>query len=503
MELFGRIDVWVIAVYMGAMLLVALYVSSGSRDVEGYTVGGRRMAGWAIGLSVLGTFTSSISFLALPANAYKGNWNAFVFSLALPVAALIAVRWFVPLYRYGVGFSAYELLEYRIGYWARAYADVSYIILQLIRVAMVLLLVALAVSRLIDFPVVSTIIVLGVLVIIYDTLGGIRAVIWTDVGQVVILVAGALWCLISLSYTASVEGHWQHVSAEKFSLGSWNLFDLAAPTVFVTLLYGISENLRNYGTDQNYVQRILAARSDRDAKGSIWLGAIAYLPVSLMFCLIGTALYANFPPDALSEGMKPEEVFPNFIRHGLPPGISGLVIAAIMAAAMSTVDSSLNSMSTVVLIDMVRPLRRGGPRIPEIVTLRLSTVTLGIVGTGLAIVIYRVFQQKSETILDMWWQYAGTAGGGMMGLFLLAWLAPRTPSWISAVGVILSIPVLAWGTFVRELPADAALKGLECPLHPRLVGISGTLVILACGALGVLAVQSGLLRPNPRWRPDA
>lgn len=508
-ELFSRIEIWIIAIYMLSMLVIAFLVTGSSRSVEGYTVGNRQMPGWALGISILGTFTSSISFLAYPGKSYATNWNAFVFGLALPVSAYIAVRWFVPLYRGGVSFSAYELLERRFGFWARLYADASYIALQLIRIATVLLLVAFAMSEMVQWEVVPTVVALGALVIIYDTMGGIQAVIWTDVLQVIVLVGGALWCLAALVAGA---GGWEVVLREiptaKLAWGPWegdyevmpSLWSLSAPTVLVIFVYGLTENLRNYGTDQNYVQRMLAARDHREASRSIWIGALSYLPLSIVFFSIGTVLYLNYPPESLPPGTRADQVFPTFITQELPGAVAGLVLSAILAAAMSSVDSSLNSMSTIVLIDILRPLRGKRPPLwPEIISLRVSTVLLGIVGTGTAVAIYEIFQsEKSRTMLDLWWEYAGVAGGGMFGLFLLAWLMPRLPAWAALLGVLASLPVLAWGTFARDPQPGVWWADYACTLDRKLVGVSGTVVLLVFGALAMLGVRAGLFQPNGR-----
>ncbi len=459
-DLIYRLDLWIVVIYLLAMLAVALCVSSGARDVEGYIVGNRKMGGWVLGLSVLGTFLSSITFLGLPAKTFQGDWNAFVFGLALPPAALIATLFFVPLYRTRSRLSAYELLEQRFGAWARVYSDVCYLLLQLIRIGTVLLLVAFAVEPMLHATdwragdvsplnaasasatnagssdigrMVGILIVLGALVIVYDTLGGIRAVIWTDVLQVFVLMVGAIWCLaaVVLAWDGGIGSFFQAIPAEKVSLGPLTNYDPAAqawiwtlPSVAVVLLYGITENLRNYGSDQNYVQRMLAARSDGEAQKSIWIGALTYVPVSVIFCLIGTALWMEaHAPEAsiLPAGIEPDQAFPYFIRHRLPPAISGLVIAAILAAAMSTVDSSLNSCSTILFVDILRPLRLVPKRLPEIVTLRLCTVMFGIFGTAMAAGLLVIKGQSgSKVLMDLWWQYAGTAGGGMFGLFLLS-----------------------------------------------------------------------------------
>jgi SSS family solute:Na+ symporter len=354
----------------------------------------------------------------------------------------------------------------------------------------------------------AILVALGTLVIIYDTLGGIRAVIWTDVVQVLVLLVGGLWCLFTLvlKWRGGVGDFFASLPAEKVSLGPWTNLDpdsgswnWAIPSVAVVLLYGFTENLRNYGTDQNYVQRTLAARSDREAAKSIWIAAWTYLPLSIIFCLIGTGLWMTThgqPGASLPEGLAADQAFPYFIRNSLPAPVAGLVIAAILAAAMSTVDSSLNSCSTVLLADVLRPLRIVPRRVPEIIVIRLCTVLFGIVGTSTAVVLLLVKgQHESKVLMDLWWQYAGTAGGGMFGLFLLAWLMPRLPGWCAAMGVALSIPALVWGTFARNITSEQ-WRWLECPLHPFLVGVLGTVVILLVGTLCLLAVRAGVLPPN-------
>jgi SSS family solute:Na+ symporter len=507
--LLEHADIAVIVIYLAAMLWIGWRVTDGSRDVEGFTVGNRQMEGWTVGLSVLGTFLSSITFLGVPSLVYEQrNWNTFAFSLALPVAAVAAVLFFIPLYRRHVDLSAYELLEQRFGYWARCYAAISFVALQLIRVSMVLLLVALAIEPLLNWGVIPTLVVLGLVVIVYDVLGGIKAVIWTDVVQVFVLLGGALWCLgaLVLQRPGGAAQFWADIPAGSFSMGTWASSDLAESTFLVLFLYSLTENLRNYGTDQNYVQRMLAARSQRAAAQSIWIGALSYLPISLIFCLIGTGLFVRYHIPTKSGALEsagvtdgtvasdsranadvplpayaqPDHVFPHFIKHELSPLARGIVVAGILAAAMSTVDSCLNSMSMVILVDLVRRLR-GRRRIPEIITLRIFTASTGILGTLGAVLVFMTKGEESGALMKLWWKYAGVAGAGLFGLFLLAWILPRLPSWGALVAVLSSIPVLLWGMLARSSPPSSAWSWTNCPLHPNLVGISGFLVLLLVG----------------------
>jgi SSS family solute:Na+ symporter len=528
-----RYDFLIIGLYLAGMLAIGYRVSDQSRDVEGYTIGNRNMSGWPLGLSVLATFLSSITFLGLPAKTFaQGNWNAIVFGATAPIAALFAVRYFVPLYRSSSALSAYELLESRFGYWARAYAALSYITLQIIRIGNVLLLVALAVepmlrwdkppafaadlsaSQWIDAKIVGILLVCGIVVIVYDVLGGIRAVIWTDVIQVFVLTFGALWVLAELTIVrdGGLVGFFRDIPAERFDLGKWTnwtdsgVWDWMLPSVLVIVLYGVTENMRNYGADQNYVQRMLAASDDRTARKSIWIGALGYQPLNVLFCLIGTALWLHVEDikqagPAATEAAKAvstvaaDQVFPNFIRYELPEAVAGLVIAAILAAAMSTVDSGMNSSSMVVYLDFVKRLRKKPPRWPEILSLRLWTIAIGAFGTAMAIFLYlSLGAGSSRTIMDVWWQYAGVAGGGMFGLFLLAWLLPQAPAKFAAAGVIATLPVIVWGVTLRNLDPASPFKAIECPLNPNLIGVLVAATVFTSGAVGMLAIKAGVVK---------
>ncbi len=268
-----RVDLWIVAAYLLSMLLIGWFISEDSQSAEGYTLGNRDMNGWIVGLSVIGAYVSSITFLANPAKVYATNWNVLIFGLTLPLASLVCVPLLVPFYRKHVKLSAYEIFEQRFGIWSRIYVDVLFLALMVMRVASIQYLVAKALAPLLGFSMEFTIILAGVIVIIYDVMGGIKAVIWTDLIQVLLLLAGAIWCLFVL---ADRCGGWttmmSQLPAEKTSFGPWWSWDRSIDTFFVTLLYGLLENFRNFGTDQNYVQRMLCTKSERDAKLALSMG---------------------------------------------------------------------------------------------------------------------------------------------------------------------------------------------------------------------------------------
>lgn len=195
------IDLAVFFIYMLAIVLFGVSFSFRKRTTSDYTTGGGRLPAWAIGMSIFATFVSSISFLALPGNAYLSNWNGFVFSLSIPLAAIIAVVFFVPLYRKLQSESAYFYLEQRFGLWARVYSSIFYLLTQLARMGTILYLLALPLNALFGWSIPLIIIITGVCVIIYSTFGGIEAVIWTDAVQGIVLVVGAIACLFVIFFS--------------------------------------------------------------------------------------------------------------------------------------------------------------------------------------------------------------------------------------------------------------------------------------------------------------
>ena len=507
------IDRAVLVAYLGAIVGVSLVTARRARRADAFMTAGRSLAGWTVGLSIFGTFLSSISFLANPGKSYAGTWNAFVFGLSLPLAAWIAHRSFIPFYRRTGCVSAYAHLHDRFGPWARWYAVACYLLTQIGRIATNLYLVALAVSPMLGgADLVALIVVMGVLVTFYTLLGGIEAVIWTDVIQSLVLSLGIVLALGLLF--AYVPGGLSHIvevgwAESKFDLGSlslspWRAEEVGtgagARTFWIVLIYGLVINLQNFGIDQTYVQRYAAAESDAAARRSVWLGAWLYLPVSAALFLLGTALYVYYqtvPAEGLPE--KPDQVFPFFIQTELPVGFRGMLIAAILAAAMSSIDSSLNSSATLVLCDIAEHGRKGGlTENNRMKVLRAATVGFGAAGTlaGLAMIHVR-------TALDVWWQMAGIFGGGLLGLFLLGRLFPSVRSRAAIAGVAAGVVVILWTALWRPaspfwpiLKHHETLAQLASPFDPLLAIVLGTATILAIGGLAGWLSRLGH-RPGP------
>ncbi|MAS95832.1 MAG: sodium:solute symporter [Verrucomicrobiales bacterium] len=474
-------DLLVLVIYLVVVVGLGIWLAKRSKTTDGFMSAGGALPGWAVGLSIFGTFVSSISFLANPGKAFDANWNPFVFGLSLPIAAWIATRYFVPFFRKKGEVSAYTHLENRFGPWARVYAVICYLLTQMGRVGTILYLVALALHPLTGWSVVTIIIVTGVLVTIYTLIGGIEAVIWTDVVQSIVLTLGIFLCL-GVIFFGMPEGPGQvftiAAESDKFSLGSYGV-SLSEPTFWVILIFGLFINLQNFGIDQSYVQRYATAKSEDAAKKSVWLGALLYVPISALLFLIGTGLFAFYQaqPDLLPDTIeKGDRVFPHFIAAELPTGITGLLIAAVLAAAMSSVDSSLNGSATLIWCDLVKRFRKE-PASEEtgMKVLHGATIAFGIVGTCAALAMIRV-----ESALDAWWKISSIFSGGILGLFLLGLIVKKAHNVAAVTGVTVGVLIIFWLTAAGQgwLP-----ESLKPALHGNLTIVVGTLSIFLVGLL--------------------
>lgn len=460
-----------------------------SRSTDSFTKGGQSVPSWIAGMSIFATFVSSISFLGLPGQAYETNWNPFVFSLSIPIATVLAAWLFVPLYRSLNSASAYNYLEVRFGYWARAYAAACYLLTQIARTGSILFLMALPMNYMLGWNIPLIITVTGVCVLIFSALGGIKAVMYTDTVMGIILIAGAVACAAVLMFTMP-EGPGQtfQIAAEhgKFSLGSFD-WSWSQPTFWMILVYGTFINLQNYGIDQNYVQRYLTTGSVKAARNSTLFGGMLYVPVSLLFVFIGTCLFSYYTaqPELLPEGIAGDRVFPYFIIHGLPTGITGLLIASIFAAGMSTVSTSVNSSATVVLTDFVNRLApKGVTERRNMKVLYLTSALLGALGVIVGLAMIRV-----QGVLDAWWKLSSIFSGGMLGLFLLGFIVRKARNPQAITGVIIGILVIAWMSLSPLIPQESGWGMIRSPFHLNLTIVFGTTAIFLIGFLLTLLAK--------------
>jgi len=508
MKSLPALDLGVIAVYLLAMLLVGFYFSRKNKNAEQFTKASGSIPGWALGISIYATFLSSNTFLGVPGKTFGTNWNAFVFSLSMPLAAWVGAKYFVPFYRGTGEVSAYTHLEHRFGAWARTYAVVCFLLTQLARMGSIFFGIALSLQALTGFSMKMIIITMGICIIIYTVLGGIEAVIWTEVVQGIIKTFGAL--LILYIIISNMPGGVSKVieignADGKFSLGSLAP-DFTTSTFWVVLLYGFFINLNNFGMDQNYVQRYHTATSSKQAAKSIWLCVWLYVPASLLFCIIGSALYAYYKvhPELteairhqvalerlpggstidiaqMAASLKPEDygdkVMPNFMVTKIPAGLVGLIVSAILSAAMSTISSGMNASATVFAEDIYkRYFKRDISPKQNMTLLHTATVVAGVAGVAAGIAMIGV-----KSVLDVWWQLSGIFAGGMLGLFLLGIISRQTRNHEAIIAISIGIVVILWMTLSPLLPQDYGM--LRNMLHQNMVIVVGTLVIFLTGVI--------------------
>ena len=478
----SKIDLALIAAYLVGTTLFGCSFYFRRRGGDGartFMTGGGTLPTWAIALSVFATFVSSISFLALPEGAFgPEGWRGWVNSITVPIATVVAAIWFVPFYRRSTSVSAYSFLEERFGVWARIYASTCFLVMQSMRSGVILLLLAILVNQLLGFSCETIIVVTGAATMLYSMLGGFSAVVWADAIQSVVLIGGTVVCVVCLLFgIPDLQGQVSAAfAAGKLSLGSLTLTDWSTNTFWVLFSFSICINLQNLGIDQCYTQRYIAAKDERSARRSIFLSAWLYLGVTLLFTMIGTLLwmYNRANPGVIPEDIRAAAVFPWFIIHKLPTGVSGLLVSAIIAAAMSTIAATLNSGSTVLLEDYWKRFahQRANGR-SNLVFLRTMTVALAVLSIAIALGI--VWFTRGTSILSAWWTILSVFSGGMLGLFLLSILSRRSRGTAAAVATVLGLLTVAYLSFgQRFFP-------LPKPLHVNLSIVFGTVVLVVSG----------------------
>ncbi|HVM86743.1 MAG TPA: sodium:solute symporter [Puia sp.] len=500
-------DLTIIAIYMLGMILTGLWFSRKNKNADQFTKASGSIPQWAVGISIYATFLSSNTFLGVPGKAFGSNWNSFVFSLSMPFSAWIAAKYFVPFYRNSGEVSAYTHLEHRFGPWARTYAVVCFLLTQLARMGSVFFGIALSLQAMTGYSMQSIMVVMGIIIIIYTVLGGMEAVIWTEVAQGIIKTFGA--AIILYFIISKMPGGAEKIieigkADHKFSLGSFG-FDFTSSTFWVIFFYGVFINLNNFGMDQNYVQRYQSTTSADEAKKSLWLCVKLYLPISLLFFIIGSSLYAwyHVHPEmldavrlraaaerlpagvsaneiaSLAKTLEPhdygDKVLPDFMVNVLPAGIVGIIISAILSAAMSTISSGMNASATVFTFDIYkRYIKKDTSNQQTFRLLLISTFVIGVLSIISGIAMIGV-----KSILDIWWQLSGIFAAGMLGLFLLGFVSKQAKSAEALLAVIIGVLVIAWMTLSSLIPNRYAY--LKNTLHSNMVIVIGTLTIFLSG----------------------
>ncbi len=494
------IDVVVLVVYFSAMAAMGPYFARKNKSTENYFLGGRSFPGWLIGLSMFATSISSITFVAYPGDAYKTAWLRFLPCLMLPLGIWIAAKVFLPYYRKANITSAFEYLEHRFGSGTRAYAAAAFIISQVTRLGMILYLVSLLVNEMTGLNPYASILVGGVITSFYTVTGGIEAVIWTDFIQSFLLWFGGF--VILYLVVTNIDGGIATIISTGLADGKFMLGDLNSATnqlepsrwglaldqktISMMLIIGLANWLTEYSSNQNVIQKYVSTKDTRQATQAIWICCLCSVPTWAFFMFLGTGLYVFFKlnPDPsaaamLSGAQKADSIVPYFVINFLPQGLSGLVIAGVLAAAMSSLSSSINAISAVGITDLYkRHMVKDRPEKHYMRAAMVVSLLASLAMIGFALVLMAA---QSKTLQDTGLKLGAIVGGGLLGLYFLGFLTRRGDGRAVALGIVATLVFSTWLALVE-------MKVLPNPgFDTYYGGLIGNLLMLVVGyAAGLL-----------------
>lgn len=481
---FSRLNYATLGLYLAFMLCIGVYFSRREKSTKDFFLGGRRVYWWAAGISIFGTQLSAITFMSIPAKAYDTDWTYILIHVSIVMIAPVVVFFYLPFFRRLNLTTAYQYLESRFNVAVRMFGAVAFSLMQLGRMGIVLFLPAIALSTVTGLNIYICILIMGLFCTIYTTLGGIEAVIWTDVFQVIVLLGGAVAAIVVIALR--LDGGLPDIvdiglQADKFNVINLT-WDWRTTAVWVVLVGNLFSNLVPYSADQTVIQRYLTTATENQARRAIWTNAAMTLPAGLIFFFLGTALYVFYRtfPQNLGPNLESDAVLPWFIVHELPSGMAGLVVAAIFAATMSSLDSSMNSMATVFVTDFYQRLKPDSTDQLQLLLARIITVVLGAFATGCALLLVAY---PIKSLWDLFLILLGLLGSTLAGVFVLGIFTHRANSLGAVIGIICSVLALV---YVKEYTQ----------VHFFLYGAVGIITCAGMGYLGSFLVKSSKLCPR-------
>lgn len=486
------IDYTIVIASILLSVVVGAHFAHRQKDTNNYYAGGGKIPAWAVGMSIFATLISSVTFLAYPGAAYEKNWILLVQGLMVPIVLVALIGIIVPLYRKVIKLSTYEYFERRFGVFARLYSSLAFLLGHFSKSGTVFFLVSMALATFLNVNIYGIVLFLGITIIILTLIGGMEAIIWMDVIQGFLLIAGGLICVGMLLFLP--EGGPStifHIASQYNKIGfgpyDWSLTKL---TFLVMVLNGIFYALQKYGTDQTIVQRYLAARNDHEAKRAAYFGVLLSVPVWAMFMFIGTCLFAFYHAHGapvLPQGIKADEVFPYFISTQLPVGIRGLIIAALAAAAISSLDADLNCISAIAVQDYFTRFRK---KTSEHQRLSFGKAMVVVAGFGAIGVAMLYISWGGEGVLGALFELYAIFSAGIVGIFLLGLFSRRANKQGLYVGIAAAVLFTAYAV-LTSTKVDIHGNGVETTIldlgswnftqHKYMLGVYSHLIVLVVG----------------------
>lgn len=443
---FGWVNMSVLVVYLFSMVMVGVYFVFKNSSTDDYFRGGQNIPWWAAACSIYATMLSSLTYVALPALVYRTDWVIYIGTMMILVVAPIAIYVAMPFFRQIDATSAYEYLSKRFNMPVRLFASGLFTLFHIGRMGIVLALTALALAAVTPLDAWQSVLVMGVLSLIYCTLGGVEAVIWTDTIQTVVLMIGAVLCFSII--VGGVDGGMAGFIEAGLANDKFNMVNLdfgpgsiTTLSIWVIVLGGIGQNISSYTADQAVVQRYMTTKDTKAAAKSIWANGILAVPGALLFFGIGTGLYAFYrsQPEKLDPTIQIDQIFPTFIGAELPVGIAGLIVAGIFAAAQSTVSTSMNSIATTIVTDFMRPFNACRSEKAYLNAARILTFTMGVIGT-LAGLLF--ISPEIRSLMEEYFKVIGMFMGALGGLFVLGVTTQRANGWGALTGILVGVAVM-------------------------------------------------------------
>ncbi|WP_243345489.1 sodium:solute symporter [Parabacteroides sp. FAFU027] len=483
------IDVLIVVASVLFTIGAGFYFARRQKSSDRYFAGSKTIPAWAIGLSIFATLLSSVTFLAYPAAAYKSNWILLVQGLMVPIVLVGIIGYIVPLFRKVIRLSTYEYFERRFGVFARMYSSIAFLLTHFSKMGTVLYLVSIALSSFTGFNVFTVMIILSIAIITLTVLGGMEAVIWMDVIQGCLLIGGGLLCLGILLFRPEcgpMTTLHQAFDMGKIDVGPYD-FSFADLTFWVMVINGAFYALQKYGTDQTIVQRYLAAKSDKDAKKAAYIGVFASVAVWTLFMLIGALLYVFYHTGnvSLPADINADKVFPYFISTQLPTGAVGLVLSALVAAALASLQSDLNCISAIGVEDYYQRIK---PNCTDKQRLRMGRILVFTAGLIMITVATLYIKWEGEGVLGVVFGLYAIFSAGIVGIFLLGLLSRRANWQGLYIGIGVCILFTAYAVLTStKVGADGSehvildLGKYNFPHHKYMLGVYSHIIVFVVG----------------------
>lgn len=496
------IDYTVIVIVLIITLYLGFRFAKNQNSTQTFFLAKGNFPAWALGLSLLSTLISSVTFLGYPEQGYTSNWILLVQGFMVPIVLLGTIWFIVPLYRKVIGLSTYEYFEKRFGAFARYYSSSSFVIRQFAGMGTVLFLIAAAINKISDINPYIILAVVGVVLIIVNLKGGMQAVIWLDVFQGFMLFASGIICLGILVY--SIKGGIPEalkIATENDRAG-FGPYDISFTklTLIVMIFNGAFYAIQKYGTDQTVVQRYLSAKDDKSAIKASLMGILLSVPIWTIFMFIGTALFVFYKQNPLPSDIQSEAVFPYFMMTQLPVGVIGFIVASLISAAICSLSADLNSLAAVGMEDYYKKIKPNQTDKKYLFASKLMIVFSGL----LSVVIgYIYLFAGGEGVLSVIFTVYAIFSGGIVGIFMLGIFSARA----NRQGINIAIIVcIIFTSFAFLTSTEIGLEGHKKLLldfgdynfthHKLMLGVYSHITVIVVGYIASLFFPKPILDKN-------